>query len=144
MVGSSSKSDLENSVRGSKSHITPNREYALRSKAIEKKPSEPIPLLEVPKPVDETVDLASEDVKTTIDDVPTESLLSLPTIEEQNQMAEEKDAEDEFTEVPDVNASQGSSNFNEPITAKKPDSPPAKRAVIRTRRYTKRGRGRAK
>ncbi|GJT48678.1 hypothetical protein Tco_0974835 [Tanacetum coccineum] len=147
MVGSSLKSDVDNSDHGSKSLLTPipQREHLsggswniqdeiqrLRSKAVEvKKPDEP-KSLEAPKSDNEIVDLASEDARTTQDDVPTEALSSLPTIEEQNQMTEEKekDVEDEFTEVPDVIASQGSSNTSDP---KKPDSPTPKRPVTRNR-----------
>nr|GEY26930.1 hypothetical protein [Tanacetum cinerariifolium] len=158
MVGSSLKSDLDNSNHGSKSLLTPNpqREHLsggswniqdeiqrLRSKAVEvEKPEEP-KSLEAPKSDDEIVDLASEDARITQDDVPTEALSSLPTIEEQNQTTEEKekDVEDEFTEVPEVIASQGSSNTSDP---KKPDSPTPKRPVTRNRRFSRRVRGRGK
>lgn len=76
-------------------------------------------------------------------------------------MTEEKDFEDdktggdvnrvegnsdlvtEYTEVPDVIASQGSSNSNEPTSTKMPDIPTEKR-VTSSRRYTKRGRGRGR
>lgn len=181
VVGSSSKSELDNGNHGSKSLLTPNpqREHfsggswnieneiqRLRSKAEEaKKPDKP-KSIEAPKSDDRIVDLASEDVKTTQDDAPTEALSYLPTIEEQNQMSEEKekDVDDEFTEVPDVIASQGSSNTSDP---KKPDSPtpkppgtrnrssntsdPKKRDIptpkqagTRNRRFSRRVRGRGK
>ncbi|KAI3692263.1 hypothetical protein L6452_32077 [Arctium lappa] len=140
MVGSSSKSDLD-SIHGSKSLVTPNRDYLsagswniqeevrrLRSKATEDmlsnhpspklaaftaehdlsgsslandkaiglmKPNEQFSL-EAPKPEEETVNLAADggslgltDTRTTRDVF--EALSSLPTIEEQNQMAEERD-----------------------------------------------------
>ncbi|PWA93612.1 hypothetical protein CTI12_AA068980 [Artemisia annua] len=167
MVGSSSKSELDNSNHVSKSSLTPNpqREHfsggswnieneiqRLRSKAEDvKKPDEP-KSIEAPKSDDRIVDLASEDARTTQDDAPAETLSYLPTIEEQNQMSEEKekDVEEEFTEVPDVIASQGSSNTSDPknpdspTPKRKPGSPTPKRPGTRNRRYSRRVRGRGK
>ncbi|KAJ0716121.1 hypothetical protein HanPI659440_Chr13g0509171 [Helianthus annuus] len=167
MAGTSSKSDLDNSIHGSKSVMNPNMDnhsgaswkiqnemQRLHSKAAELlKPNESISL-EAPKP----------DTKNTQDDVPTETLSSLPTIDEQNLIAEEKDVKDdkagddvtlieedhdlttEYAEVADVvNASQGSSNTSEPTSTKAANSPSVNRPVTRARRYnTRRGRGRGK
>nr|XP_043628906.1 protein KAKU4-like isoform X2 [Erigeron canadensis] len=157
MVGSSSKSDLDNNIQASKSPVTPNRDHLsggswnlqnevqqLHSKAVDTmKPSEPISI-EAPKPDDKIMNLSLKDTRTTQDTAPNEALSSLPTIEEYNQMAEENEGEDEFTDVPDVNASQGSSTTNLRRSTRKLDSPTANRAVARSRRYTKRGRGRGK
>ncbi|KAI7727581.1 hypothetical protein M8C21_019330 [Ambrosia artemisiifolia] len=96
------------------------------------------------------------DTKKTQDDVPTETLSSLPTIDEQNLIAEEKNVKDdktgddlstEYAEVADVvNASQGSSNTSDPPTSTKvAGSPSVNRPVTRTRKYnTRRSRGRGK
>ncbi|KAK9077806.1 hypothetical protein SSX86_006144 [Deinandra increscens subsp. villosa] len=171
------KSDLDNSIHGSKSLVTPNRYYfsggswniqneiqRLHSKAIElMKPNQPISL-EAPNPRSETVNMDSTDMRTTRDDVPTEALSSLPTIKDKYQVAEEKnfkadktgddvnhvegndDMITEYAEVADViNASQGSSNTNDPTSTYETDSPTVKRAATRTRKYnTRRGRPRGK
>ncbi|KAI3828589.1 hypothetical protein L1987_02693 [Smallanthus sonchifolius] len=177
MAGTSSKSGLDNSILGSKYLMTPNRDHLsggswkiqnemqrLHSKAIElMKPNEPISLV-APKPGNETVNLTPNDMKNPQDDVPTEALSSLPTTEEQNLIAEEKDLKDDKTgddanlvegnrdlitehaEVADViNVSHGSSNTSDPTSTKAANSPAARRPVTRTRKYnTRRGRGRGK
>ncbi|KAL8238985.1 hypothetical protein R6Q59_015552 [Mikania micrantha] len=177
MTGTSSKSDLDNSIYGSKSLMTPNRDclsggswkiqnemQRLHSKAIElMRPNEPI-LTEEPKPGNENVNLAPNDMKNTQDDAPTETLSSLPTIEEQNLNAEGKDVKNDKTgndvnlvegnhdpttkhaKVVDViNVSQSSSNASDPTSNKVANSPSAKRPVTRTRIYnTRRSMGRGK
>ncbi|KAI3703568.1 hypothetical protein L1987_73739 [Smallanthus sonchifolius] len=174
MAGTSSKSGLDNSILGSKSLMTPNRDHLsggswkiqnemqrLHSKAVKlMKPNEPISLA-APKSGNETVNLTPNDMKNTQDDVPTKALSSLPTTEEQNLIAEEKDDKTdddvnlvegnrdlitEHAEVADViNVSQGSSNTSDPTSTKAANSPSARRPVTRTRKYnTRRGRGRGK
>ncbi|KAI3804579.1 hypothetical protein L1987_26232 [Smallanthus sonchifolius] len=176
-VGSSLKSDFDNSIHGSKSLTTPNRDYHsggswniqnemqwLHSKAIAlMKPNQPLSL-EAPKPRNKTVNMDSKDTGTTQDHVPTEALSPLPIIEEKYQIAEKKDKKDdktrddvnrvegnldmitEYAEVGDViNASQGSSNTNDPTSTYETDGPTVKRAATRTRKYNnRRGRPRGK
>ncbi|KAD4982318.1 hypothetical protein E3N88_18989 [Mikania micrantha] len=156
MTGTSSKSDLDNSIYGSKSLMTPNAIELMR-------PNEPI-LTEEPKPGNENVNVAPNDMKNTQDDAPTETLSSLPTIEEQNLNAEGKDVKNDKTgndvnlvegnhdpttkhaKVVDViNVSQSSSNASDPTSNKVANSPSAKRPVTRTRIYnTRRSMGRGK
>ncbi|KAI3756176.1 hypothetical protein L1987_55992 [Smallanthus sonchifolius] len=116
-VGSSLKSDLDNSIRGSKSILTPNRDYHsggswniqnemqwLHSKAIALMKPNQLFSLEAPKPGNETVNMDSKGwffasyTRTTQDHVPTEALSPLPIIEEKYQIAEKKDKKDDKTE----------------------------------------------
>ncbi|KAF5815565.1 hypothetical protein HanRHA438_Chr03g0136381 [Helianthus annuus] len=146
-VGSSVISDLDNSIHGSKSLVTPNMDYhgswniqneiqRLHSKAIQLlKPNIPFSLQSL-KPCS-----------------------SLPAIKEKKQMAEGKGFKDhkagddvnrvegnsdmitEYAEVGYViHASQGSSNTNYPTSTNETDSPSSKRAATRTRIYNTRSR----
>ncbi|KAK9065661.1 hypothetical protein SSX86_015062 [Deinandra increscens subsp. villosa] len=157
MAGTSSKSDLDNNIHGSKSFMTPDRDYLSGGSLV------------APKPGNETANLASNGwffasyMKNTQDDVPTGAVLSLPTIEEQNQIAEEKDDKTgddvnlvegnhdlitDHTEVVDlINVSQGSSNTSDPPSSTKAANSPSAnhRPVTRSRKYnTRRGRARGK
>ncbi|XP_076937978.1 protein KAKU4-like [Bidens hawaiensis] len=169
MVGTSSKSNLDNGVHGNMDNHSnaswkiQNEMQRLHSKVIElMKPDEHISL-EALKAKNETANLVLNDTNTQ-DDASTETF-SLPTIEEQHPIAEEtgdvkndKTSDDvtlveanpelitERAEVTDViNLSQGSSNTSDPASTKAGNSPSVKRPVTRSRKYnTRRGRARGK
>ncbi|XP_076959240.1 protein KAKU4-like [Bidens hawaiensis] len=132
-----------------------NEVQRLHSKAIEYIKPKKLFALQAPKPGNDTVNMASKDTRTTLDNVATPTLSSLPIIKARHQSAEKKELKDdktgddvnrvkgnsEYAEVADVIlSSEGSSN--DPASTNETDSPSVKRAA---RIYnTKRGRPRGK